>query len=74
MKEKIGAKREKDGRFVYVLGGELIARPTRRIRRDSALTNGGRIMGEVKVKVKLTNAGDEVLVRRTANSRQSSRL
>ncbi len=35
---------------------------------------GKTLMGEVRVRVKLTNAGDEILVRRAINTGQDSQL
>lgn len=65
MKDKVDPQPEKAIRSVHIDGPRNVALEAGSKRYvQFAATNGENVMGEVRVKVKLTNGGDEVLVRR----------
>lgn len=65
MKNKVDPQREDGIRSVHIDGPRRVAHePGGRFEQVLAATKGANVMGEVRVKVKLTNGGDEVLVRR----------
>jgi clan AA aspartic protease len=66
MEERIKPPSEDELRSVYDFSGmRIVARgPGRSVRQESAAMDREKAMGEVRVKVTLTNAGDEILVRR----------
>lgn len=65
MKDKVDPQREDAIRSVHIDGPRRVAHePGGRLEQVLAATKEANVMGEVRVKVKLTNGGDEVLVRR----------
>jgi clan AA aspartic protease len=63
MKQKVGSEREVETHSEYAVGSIHLMAPNPSHKQLLA-TNGGKVMGEVRVKVKLTNGVDEALVRR----------
>lgn len=63
MKPGVGSKHEDETRSESAVRSVQIIAPNQSHKQLFA-TSGGKVMGEVRVKVKLTNGGDEVLVRR----------
>jgi clan AA aspartic protease len=65
MKQRIDPQCEDAIRSVRIEGPRRVApEPELKSYKQSEAKNGENVMGEVRVKVRLTNGGDEVLVRR----------
>lgn len=63
MRQRVGSEREDETRSEYAARSIQIIAPNPSHKQLFA-TTGGKVMGEVRVKVRLTNAVDEALVRR----------